>query len=324
MSRRTALFSAAATALLPFFPVRNAAALVPPEPTEHVDTLLFASVRKYIPADGGGSFTADRGSALAVGTVTFARGQPGALRKALSLGPGDFVPGSPRLSTGDQNAEGFVRETDGREVMLYVHGYRETFVSAATTTFDLARAIGFDQCAAFFSWPSTGGTLDYARDRESALWSREHLADLLTALLRRGSREKVHLVAHSMGTLLVLESLREVLREGGGARMARLGAVVLAAPDVDMDLFVQAVERLKPLAERITVISAVNDRALALSSVISGGERAGMVDRERLERLGVRVADASEFAAGILNHDLYLSNPDVVQVVRRAMDRAGE
>jgi hypothetical protein len=35
----------------------------------------------------------------------------------------------------------------------------------------------------------------------------------------------------------------------------------------------------------------------------------------------VRVADASEFAGGIINHDLFLSNKEVQQVVKRAMER---
>ena len=50
--------------------------------------------------------------------------------------------------------------------------------------------------------------------------------------------------------------------------------------------------------------------------------RAGAADRERLEALGVRVADASEFGGGIINHDLFLSNKEVQQVVKRAIERS--
>ena len=91
--------------------------------------------------------------------------------------------------------------------------------------------------------------------------------------------------------------------------MSRIGAVVLAAPDVDFDLFARTIERLGPDAKKITVISATNDRALAVSSRLAGGVlRAGAAERDRLEELGVRVADASEFAGGLINHDLFLSN----------------
>ena len=105
--------------------------------------------------------------------------------------------------------------------------------------------------------------------------------------------------------------------------MARIGAVVLAAPDVDIDQFEQAVERLGPEAPRITVITSSRDRALQASQRIAGGvARAGAAERERLAALGVRVADASDFGRGLLNHDLFLSDEEVRGVVARAIERA--
>ena len=72
------------------------------------------------------------------------------------------------------------------------------------------------------------------------------------------------------------------------------------------------------------MISSTNDRALAMSSRIAGGiVRAGAADRDRLEALGVRVADASEYGGGLINHDLFLSNPEVQGVVKRAISRGG-
>jgi esterase/lipase superfamily enzyme len=109
--------------------------------------------------------------------------------------------------------------------------------------------------------------------------------------------------------------------------MARIGAVVLAAPDIDLDLFTRGIERLGPDAKKITVISSTNDRALGLASRLAGGIRAGGAEREKLERLeslGVRIADASEYGGGgfgILNHDIFLSNAEVQQVVKRAVER---
>jgi esterase/lipase superfamily enzyme len=127
-----------------------------------------------------------------------------------------------------------------------------------------------------------------------------------------------------MGTLLTLETLR--MLRGGDSAMARIGAVVLAAPDIDFDLFKRGLERLGPDAKKITVISSTNDRALELSSRIAGGVvRAGAADREKLAALGVRVADASEYGSGLglINHDLFLTNPEVQQVVKRAIERSG-
>ena len=69
------------------------------------------------------------------------------------------------------------------------------------------------------------------------------------------------------------------------------------------------------------MISSTNDRALELSGAIAGGiVRAGAADRERLEALGVRVADASDYGGGLINHDLFLSNGRIREVIRRAVD----
>ena len=105
---------------------------------------------------------------------------------------------------------------------------------------------------------------------------------------------RVHIVAHSMGTMLTLESLRQLYARYYGDIVAdRIGAVVFAAPDIDMDVFSSAISRIGPLAGKITVITATNDRALALSGRIAGGmTRVGAAEKAAIEQLGVRVIDA--------------------------------
>jgi esterase/lipase superfamily enzyme len=219
-------------------------------------------------------------------------------------------------------AQAFAQAALGRDVLLYVHGYRESFESAAVSAAQLSDGVGFRGATALFTWPSAASTFNYVGDRESAMWSRDALEDLLAAVAGTPSGGRIHIVAHSMGTLLTLETLRMVRATGGEGAMSRIGAVVLAAPDIDIDLFTRSVERLGEDARKITVISATNDRALAVSSRLAGGViRAGAAERERLEALGVRVADASAFGSGIINHDLFLSNKEVQQVVKRAMER---
>jgi esterase/lipase superfamily enzyme len=219
-------------------------------------------------------------------------------------------------------AHAFAQAALGRDVLLYVHGYRESFESAAVSAAQLSDGIRFRGATALFTWPSAASTFNYVGDRESAMWSRDALEDLLAAVAGTPSGGRIHIVAHSMGTLLTLETLRMLRATGGDTAMSRIGSVVLAAPDIDIDLFTRSVERLGDDARKITVISARNDRALAMSSRLAGGVlRAGAAERDRLEALGVRVADASEFAGGIINHDLFLSNAEVQQVVKRAIER---
>jgi esterase/lipase superfamily enzyme len=97
--------------------------------------------------------------------------------------------------------------------------------------------------------------------------------------------------------------------------------VVFASPDIDLDVFTSSVARIGPLAGKITVVTATNDRALAVSGFLAGGiTRVGAAEKAKLARLGLRVIDASAQGWGIINHDLFLSNAKVRQVIRSAID----
>jgi esterase/lipase superfamily enzyme len=209
------------------------------------------------------------------------------------------------------------------DVLIYVHGFRQTFETAALDAAHLSDGIKFRGRTMVFSWPSKAGLFDYAYDRESAMWSRDQFERVLRSLVATESAGRVHIVAHSMGTMLTLESLRQLHARYGDTVADRIGAVVFAAPDIDMDVFTSAINRIGPLARKITVITATNDRALALSGQIAGGmTRVGAAERAAIEQLGVRVIDASQAGWGIINHDLFLSNAEVRQVIRRSIDSA--
>ncbi len=154
--------------------------------------------------------------------------------------------------------------------------------------------------------------------------SRDALEETLLSLLGEGGASRVHIVAHSMGTLLTIETLRQLWARHGDIYARKLGAVVLAAPDIDFDLFEAALRRLRTIVDRITVIASTADRALEVSRRLAGGvTRVGAATREQLEGLGVRVVDASDYGGwAMIKHDLFLSDADVRAVVRRAVERA--
>ncbi|MEN5082486.1 alpha/beta hydrolase [Bosea sp. TWI1241] len=282
--------------------------------------LLVATTRKSV-GDRAPWFGSERGP------LTFAEARLSAPGRGLaarvsSAVSGDWqVLGVTRRTSADA-ARAFAEASNGRDVLLYVHGFNETFESAARSAGQLSHSLAFEGRTALFTWPSGGGLLAYAYDRESALWSRDGFTRTLKALVDNPTIGRVHIVAHSMGSFLTLEGLRE-LRDLEGFS-DRIGAVVLASPDVDIDAFEQTVPRLGTIAGRMTVIVDPGDRALAVSSRIAGGvARAGAADRERLDKLGVRVADTAGRGWSMLRHDLFLSDAEVTQVVRRAIDRVG-
>jgi esterase/lipase superfamily enzyme len=207
------------------------------------------------------------------------------------------------------------------DLLLYVHGFNQTFETAALDAAHLSDGIRFRGDTMVFSWPSKAKLLDYGYDRESAMWSRDALEQVFSGLIASPALRRVHIVAHSIGTMLAMEALRQIYDRHGGVVVEKIGAVVFASPDIDIDVFSASVERVGPIAAKITLVTATNDRALAVSGLLAGGTaRVGAAEKAQLERLGLRVIDASQQGWGIINHDLFLSNAQIRQVIRNAID----
>jgi esterase/lipase superfamily enzyme len=282
-------------------------------------TLLVATTRK--PVNGGRTkpwFGPERATRMTVARAKLV--PPDESRFSLAAaGLGDWrldgvEPGSGEVS--DLLAQG-----GGGDVLIYVHGFKQTFETATLDAAHLADGIKFRGQTMVFSWPSKAGLFDYAYDRDSAMWSRDNFERVLQSVVTTPGVGRVHIVAHSMGTMLTLESLRQLYARSGDAATDKIGAVVFASPDIDMDVFSSAVVRIGPLGRKITVVAATNDRALALSGRLAGGmTRVGAAEKAAIEQLGVRVIDASDAGWGVINHDLFLSNAEVRRVIRRSID----
>jgi esterase/lipase superfamily enzyme len=282
--------------------------------------LLVATTRK--PVKGGRAkpwFGPDRASAMTVARAKLV--PPDESRFSLAAaGLGDWRIDQVEPVSGDVS-DLLGQAGGGSDVLIYVHGFKQTFETAALDAAHLSDGIRFRGQTMVFSWPSKAGLFDYAYDRDSAMWSRDDFERVLQAIVTPAGVGRVHIVAHSMGTMLTLESLRQLHDRYGDTIDGRIGAVVFASPDIDMDVFSSAITRIGPLARKITVITATNDRALALSGQLAGGmTRVGAAEKAVIEKLGVRVVDASDSGWGIINHDLFLSNADVRRIIRRQID----
>jgi esterase/lipase superfamily enzyme len=237
-----------------------------------------------------------------------------------SVGLGDWGIGSIEMLP---NGLQWTEEGGRRDVLVYVHGFNQTFEQATLDAARLADSIKFRGETILFTWPSKGALLDYIYDRESAMWSRDALESMLVELIQHPAVNNIHVVAHSMGTMLSVEALRQLHARMGESAALKLGAIVLAAPDIDIDVFSSSVRRVGGMAQRITVLTAANDRALGIVNKLAGGiARVGTAEKQQLEALGLRVIDASQFGGSGINHDLFLSNEQVRAQVRRAVEEA--
>ena len=70
----------------------------------------------------------------------------------------------------------------------------------------------------------------------SATAARDSLVHTLR-LLFASNAEQVNLLAHSMGNWVTVEALRQIKISGDLDHTNKFGLVVLAAPDIDIDVF---------------------------------------------------------------------------------------
>ena len=282
-------------------------------------SVLVVTTRK--PVNGARErpwFGGERGAAPTVARAVLTPPDDGRFSLS-SIGLGDWR--VDRIEPLTPSAELIESLTSGRDVLIYVHGFNQTFETAVLDAARLSDALRFRGDTIAFSWPSRAKLFDYGYDRDSAMWSRDALERSLEELMARPTAGRVDIVAHSIGTMLALEALRQLHTRHGDLAAERIGAVVFAAPDIDMDVFANSVRHLGALARKIVVITATNDRALELSGWIAGGmTRVGSAEKAKLEQLGLRVVDASQEGWGLINHDLFMSNRQVRQLIRRVLD----
>ena len=202
-----------------------------------------------------------------------------------------------------------------RDAVIFVHGYNTRHAEGIFRLAQLGHDLQMPGVKVHFAWPSAGRPMVYAYDRDSALFSRDRLEALLSEVAAVGP-DRIILVAHSMGTLLTMETLRQMAVGGRADLMARLGGVVLIAPDLDVDVFRAQAERIEELPRPFLIVSSRRDRVLRISGLLTGRhERLGRIGGvDTLADLDVTVVDVSAFAAG-LGHFTLGDSPALIRIV---------
>lgn len=209
-----------------------------------------------------------------------------------------------------------------RRALVFTHGYNTRFDEAVVRLAQIVDDTGYAGLPILFSWPSRGGVRDYGYDKDSASFSRDAMAELFARLARDPGIAGIDIFAHSMGNWLTMETLRQLSIAGDRKTLGRLGTIVLAAPDIDMDVFRTHMARLRPLAPRILLYASRDDYALNLSRRLFGGKiRAGAnTDLDQFRALGIDAHDLSQVAGGIgRNHNKAFGDGATIAAIGQAI-----
>ncbi|MDX8448919.1 alpha/beta hydrolase [Mesorhizobium captivum] len=205
----------------------------------------------------------------------------------------------------------------GNRALVFVHGFNNGFDDGVYRLTQIVHDTNYPGTPVLFSWASSGKTTGYIYDKDSSTAARDDLEATLR-MLAKSRAKSIDIIAHSMGTWLTMEALRQLAITGDRDLNGKLGYVILASPDIDVDVFKKQMIRYGKPDKPFAILLSADDRALKLSSLISGdkprvGDYGNAAD---LASYGVSVVDLSQTKGGDrLNHAKFADNPILVQLL---------
>ena len=181
------------------------------------------------------------------------------------------------LASGDvaQYAKTRLGQLPINEILIFVHGYNVSFEDAARRTAQVTYDLQFQGLPVLYSWPSEGAGAKYTIDEGNARWTQPHFKAFLERVLLECGADTVHVIAHSMGSRVLAETIGSVNPGLLPAGASKLREIVFAAPDFDAQTFAELAETFAGRGERFTLYAASSDLPLGLSKLIHKYGRAG-------------------------------------------------
>lgn len=249
-----------------------------------------------------------------------------------------------------------IASTKKKEAIIFIHGYNNSFDDAVKSTAQLCNDLGPDDftCVAL-TWPAGGSKgllFGYNVDRESGEFAVADLRKAIRIISSTPNLKAMHFVAHSRGTDVLSSVIQQLaietyVAQSSIAEKLKISNVVLAAPDIDLDVAFSKILGLvsdpdllygKSANERViynpgkfhlTVYSSTGDRALSLSKTLFGSDmRLGLLDigtsQDKLDRIP-KAAGLADFitvedGSGFIGHSYFLSDQavrhDLVELIK--------
>ena len=206
-------------------------------------------------------------------------------------------------------------EINERSALVFVHGYNVNFEDAAIRAAQMGFDLQVPGITAFYSWPSQGKLLAYPVDAASIEASEKYMTEFLLNLAKKTHIEKIHIIAHSMGNRGLLRAVQRIISQVQTITNIAFGQIVLAAPDVDIDLFKELAKGYRQLAERTTLYISSKDKALATSGFIHQHDRAGFFPPVTVVE-GIDTVKVSKIDLTLLGHGYFADARLVLEDIR--------
>jgi esterase/lipase superfamily enzyme len=230
------------------------------------------------------------------------------------------------MTTVGQGLTWFKQHGNGGHALVFVHGFNNSYEDSVFRFAQIVHDSGAQVTPIMFTWPSRARLRDYVYDKESTNYSRTAFENTLRYLSSDPDVKDITVLAHSMGTWLAMESLRQMAIRDGQVD-PKINNVILASPDIDVDVFARQFVELGDHRPKFTIFVSQDDRALAASRLISGDVvRVGAIDpsaepyRSKLERAGITVIDLTKVKTDdSMRHGKFAESPEIVQLIGKRL-----
>ena len=179
-----------------------------------------------------------------------------------------------------------------KEIIIYVHGAKGSFVKSVAMTAELDHFSGRDFIGFAYSWPSHQNILSYitGSDVQRARHSTASLRTLIEFLAEYTDVKYINVICYSAGGKLVSRALDEMRKKyalldaESLKKRFKLGTVLFAAADVSVDRFLDRLPAISELAQQVVATVSDADDALHFAGVVMGGD----------DRIGTKLAEQRE------------------------------
>lgn len=222
------------------------------------------------------------------------------------------------------------------DVLLYIHGYNNSFSDAVLRTAQLQHDLQFPGKSIAFCWPSAGkgifrrdlfdfetndARLAYQHDKAQSENSYKRLSGVLQSLINlpsptSGPPRKIHLIAHSMGNRVLSLAIQDLKARGQLPPDNKPFAnIILIAADLEGSTFASVLPTFVAATERLSFYYSKDDLALLLSQGLAANRPIGLdpVFNEGMDTICADGANSRYFGGG----HLYLgASPGILHDLR--------
>ncbi|WP_210363377.1 alpha/beta hydrolase [Rhizobium sp. T1470] len=201
------------------------------------------------------------------------------------------------IDTVPQGRAWFRQNIQGGHALVFVHGFNNKYEDSVFRLAQIVHDSGMQATPLLFTWPSRA------------------------QLTADADVKDITILAHSMGTWLTMEALRQMGIRDGHVN-SKIHNVILASPDIDIQVFAKQFAEMGTPTPKFTIFVSQDDKALAVSSFITGRvSRLGAIDptvepyRSKLEAAGITAIDLTKVKGEGLNHGKFAESPEIVQLI---------